>query len=175
MTRIFISRSSPFLRFARIIHLGPVNPDEFKPWITRSLHHYKVSGGEQLAEEILQFTMGHPYYTQLMIQQAVFLNQSTGNKRIGFKEILLEALALENDYLEKSWESISVNRQQKAVVLAIAAGEEPLYSKLDRNRINVYRTLKQLSGSGTVFTTPNVRLTDPLFRAWLRERVLKMG
>ncbi len=174
MTRIFISRSSPFLRFARIIHLGPVNPEEFRPWITRSLNHYKVFNGEELAKEIVQFTLGHPYYTQLLTQQAVFLNDPRGTTRISFQTILAEALALENDYLEKLWESISVNRQQKAVILAIAAGEESLYSRLDRNRINVYRTLKQLSGSGTIFTTPSVRLTDPLFREWIRKRVLKM-
>ncbi len=174
MTRIFISRSSPFLRFARIIHLGPVNTDEFRPRITLSLNHYKICNAEVLANAILDFTSGHPYYTQLMTQQAVLLNKAPGSRRIGFKTILAEALALENDYLEKLWESISVNRQQKTVVLAIASGEEPLYSKLDRKRINVYRTLKQLSGSGTVFTTPTVRLTDPLFREWLRKRVLKM-
>ena len=172
--RIFSSRSSPFLRFARIIHLGPVDKDEFRIFINGVFGHNQVQQGESLTDEILTYTGGHPYYTQLLAQQAIFMQSTNKSKPIPFERVLDEVLSLENDYLEKMWEAISANRQQKTVLLAIAEGTEALYSHLDRNRINVYRTLKQLSGSGLVITKPTPMLTDPLFRTWLRKRVLKM-
>jgi hypothetical protein len=110
----------------------------------------------------------------LLAQQAIFMQSTNKSKPIPFERVLDEVLSLENDYLEKMWEAISANRQQKTVLLAIAEGTEALYLHLDRNRINVYRTLKQLSGSGLVITKPTPMLTDPLFRTWLRKRVLKM-
>ena len=174
MTRIFSSRSSPFLRFARIIHLGPVDKDEFRIFINGVFGHNQVQQGESLTDEILTYTGGHPYYTQLLAQQAIFMQSTNKSKPIPFERVLDEVLSLENDYLEKMWEAISANRQQKTVLLAIAEGTEALYSHLDRNRINVSRTLKQLSGSGLVITKPTPTLTDPLFRTWLRKRVLKM-
>jgi len=174
MTRIFSSRSSPFLRFARIIHLGPVDKDAFRIFINGVFGHNQVQHGESLTDEILTYTGGHPYYTQLLAQQAIFIQSTNKSKPIPFERVLDEVLSLENDYLEKMWEAISANRQQKTVLLAIAEGTEALYSHLDRNRINVSRTLKQLSGSGLVITKPTPTLTDPLFRTWLRKRVLKM-
>ena len=97
------------------------------------------------------------------------------SKPVSFDQLLEESLILENDFLEKLWESVSGNRQQKAVILAIAEGKTTLYASLDRNRYNVSRTLKQLTGSGLVSASaPTPILTDPLFKYWLRKRVLKM-
>ena len=175
MNRIFSSKSSPFLRFARIIHLGPVDPPLFLPSLERVFAHYQVKNGEELLRQILSFTGGHPYYTQLFTQQAALLQGMDKSKPVSFDRLLEESLILENDFLEKLWESVSGNRQQKAVVLAIAEGKTTLYASLDRNRYNVSRTLKQLTGSGLVSASaPTPILTDPLFRYWLRKRVLKM-
>ena len=175
MNRIFSSKSSPFLRFARIIHLGPIDPPLFLPSLIRVFDHYQVKNGEELLGRILAFTGGHPYYTQLFAQQAALLQGLNKSNTVSFDRLLEESLILENDFLEKMWESISGNNQQKAVILAIAEEKAPLYASLDRNRYNVTRTLKQLTGSGLVSaSTPTPTLTDPLFRQWLRKRVLKM-
>ena len=109
---------------------------------------------------------------QLMAQQAILLHGA--NSAISFDAILEESLLLENDYLEKLWEPIMGNRQEKTVILALAVGVESLYRSLDRKQINISRTLKKLTGSGLVTDTSPPALTDPLFRKWLRKRVLKM-
>jgi len=172
MNRIFVTQSSPFLRFARVIHLGPIAQEVFTSFLTNAFAAQRIPNGEQLAGEILSFTCGHPYYTQLMAQQAILLHGA--NTTLSFDAILEESLLLENDYLEKLWEAIAGNRQEKTVILALAVGEESLYSSLDRKQINISRTLKKLTGSGLVTPPSPPALTDPLFRIWLRKRVLKM-
>ena len=174
MNRIFVTKSSPFLRFARIIHLGNINRDEFRPHILKNFNYFQTPNREALTDNILDFTQGHPYYTQLLSQQVVLLQRSITTRELTFDLVKNEALAVENDYLEKLWEAISGNRQQKAVILAIAEGKESLYAEFDRNRINVSRTMKQLAGAGMITTSPSPGLTDPLFRYWIRKRILKM-
>jgi AAA+ ATPase superfamily predicted ATPase len=174
MNRIFVTKSSPFLRFARIIHLGNINRDEFRPHIHKNFNYFQTPNREALTDNILDFTQGHPYYTQLLSQQVVLLQRSITTRELTFDLVKNEALAVENDYLEKLWEAISGNRQQKAVILAIAEGKESLYAEFDRNRINVSRTMKQLAGAGMITTSPSPGLTDPLFRYWIRKRILKM-
>jgi AAA+ ATPase superfamily predicted ATPase len=101
MNRIFNTKSSPFLRFARIIHLGPITPAEFTPFLTKVFVSNQIEKGKQLAQTIRSFTWGHPYYTQLIEQQAVLLNKASSQRHIAFDAILDESLLLENDYLAK--------------------------------------------------------------------------
>ena len=45
MNRIFNTKSSPFLRFARIIHLGPITPAEFTPFLTKVFVSNQIEKG----------------------------------------------------------------------------------------------------------------------------------
>ena len=66
-------------------------------------------------------------------------------------------------------------RQEKVVILALAEGINNLYGNLDTKKINISRTIKRLAGSGHVEHTGNTyQLTDPLFKYWLRKRILKL-
>lgn len=159
---------------ALVIHLGPIAPEVFTPFLNNAFASHRITKGDQLAGEILSFTGGHPYYTQLMAQQAILLHGANRKGSLSFDAILEESLLLENDYLEKLWEPLVGNRQEKAVILALAEGVESLYGTLDRKRINVSRSLKQLTGSGLITAASPPAITDPLFRIWLRRRVLKM-
>jgi hypothetical protein len=74
---------------------------------------------------------GHPYYTQLLAQQALLLQ---GKLKVGPRRIfplLEETLYVEKDYLERLWENISENRQQKVVMLA---PYRPLIEILDQEK-----------------------------------------
>ncbi|MBL7112376.1 MAG: hypothetical protein ISS19_10605 [Bacteroidales bacterium] len=64
-----------------------------------------AADGEELLGRILAFTGGHPYYTQLFAQQAALLQGLNKSKPVSFDQLLEESLILENDYLEKMWDS----------------------------------------------------------------------
>ena len=112
MNKIFADKSSPFLRFARIIKLGTIADEYFYPYLETSLHEAGIVEPGNLAGEILEFTGGHPYYSQLLAQQALFLphNYKTDKRRMD--HLLEETLFVEKDYLERLWENIAGNRQQ---------------------------------------------------------------
>lgn len=175
MNKIFNEKSSPFLRFARVIRLGNIADEDFYPYLEMSLNEAELSESSKLAREILDFTGGHPYYTQLLAQQAVLLHCSVTPGRQRINQILEETIYVEKDYLERLWENISGNRQQKVIMLALAEGKGTLYSTLDGNKINISRTLRQLSGAGHITITGHQpRLTDPLLKYWIRKTILKI-
>jgi AAA+ ATPase superfamily predicted ATPase len=175
MNKIFADKSSPFLRFARVIKLGNIAGEDFIPYIETSLQEGAIDAPETLAREIFDFTGGHPYYTQLLAQQTLVYQRTLKPDHRRMSNLLEETLFVEKDYLERLWESISGNRQQKVVVLTLAEEKGSPYSRLDKNKINISRTLKQLADAGHItHSTPHHSLVDPLFRYWIRKTILKI-
>lgn len=175
MNKIFTDKSSPFLRFARIIKLGAIADEYFYPHLEKSMDEAGIVEPGKLAGEILEFTGGHPYYSQLLAQQALFLPRNHKTDKHRMDHLLEETLFVEKDYLERLWEDIAGNRQQKIVMLALAEEKGTLYTTLDTNKINISRTLRQLSGAGHItITDKQPGLTDPLLKHWIRKTILKI-
>ena len=117
-SREVMNKSSPFLRFARIIKLGNIAGEDFVPYLETSLDEASIAEPGKLARDIFDFTGGHPYYTQLLAQQALLLQSKLKPGPGRISQLLKETLYVEKDYLERLWENISENRQQKVVMLA---------------------------------------------------------
>jgi len=172
MNKIFVTRSAPFYRFARIIRLGYIDPTIFANYLKEVFRSNDLQSIQSIADEIVGFTSGHPYYTSLFAQQ-VILSRFKGNLR----ELIEMVSEIEMNYLEKVWEDLSGNQQEKAVVLAIAGSSKvQLYHELDYRKINVSRTLKKLIGNGMIEKSDKgIFLTDPLLTWWIRENILKIN
>ena len=174
METLFVKQNSPFFRFARIIHLGYIGKDEFKKYISGVLKERKISFDKHFIDEILNFTRGHPYYTQLILQQ-ILLNQSLepDRKEFALNEILEQLLVIENNYLEKQWEDINKSRELVHTILAVVQYGKTLYSHVDTKVVNLGRALKKLSGSGVLFKeNGGYHLSDPLFELWIKEKII---
>lgn len=174
METLFVKQNSPFFRFARIIHLGYIGRYEFKKYISATLADNNISFNEKFIDEILNFTKGHPYYTQLILQQ-ILLNESTGlgPKGTSLLGVLQQLLIVENNYLEKQWEEISRSRELVQTLLAVIKYRKSLYSHLDTKKVNLGRALKKLSGSGILFRRNNgYHLSDPLLELWIKEKII---
>ena len=175
MDSIFVKPNSPFFRFARIINLGYIEKNEFKKYLFNTLQSNKIAVSENLINEVLGFTKGHPYYTQLILQQ-IILNYSTGTKLhdITLKNILQQILIIENNFLEKQWEDISKSRELVQSLLVVIKKRESLYSVIDTKKINLGRALKRLSGKGIIYIEKGkYQLSDPLFELWIIENVIR--
>jgi uncharacterized protein len=171
MNNIFVTRSAPFYRFARIIRLGRISQDTFQAHIHEIFQENGLTGVNNLPAQIVSFTQGHPYYSSLMTQLAV-LYRFNGT----IYELIEMAMDAESNYLEKSWSEISSKKQEKVVIMAIAENSFALlYKQLDHRKINVARVLKKLKETGLIEPIPDgYQLTDPLLAAWIRERILKL-
>jgi AAA+ ATPase superfamily predicted ATPase len=176
MESLFVQQNSPFFRFARIVHLGYIGKGDFKKYISGLFKKENIDYDDGFIDQILDFTKGHPYYTQLILQQ-ILLNNSTGIKPcdISLREILQQLLVIENNYLEKQWEDISKSREIVQTLLAVVRYGKSLYSHVDTKKVNMGRALKKLSGAGVIFkNTENggFFLSDPLFELWINEKII---
>ena len=174
MDSLFVSPKSPFYRFARIIDLGYINKNDFKKYIKKTLEKGKVNILPGLIDEILNFTKGHPYYTQLILQQ-ILINGKDPDlmDRQNIEVLLGQALNIENNFLEKQWEDISKSRELVQALLVVIEQEKSLYSVVDTKKINLGRALKKLSGNGIIYKeSGKYKLTDPLLELWIKENVL---
>ncbi len=174
MSRLFILKNAPFYRFARVINIGFIDTSSFLKYYKKILIKAKISIPGNFLHSILDFTKGHPYYSQLALQQLITLNAL--NKKEIFRDIqeFIEYLFfIEKDYIEKLWEELSKSRDQMQVLLALVKQEKSLYSYLDSRKINIPRTLRKLIGNGTLFQSEKKYvLSDPLLEHFIRKRIL---
>jgi predicted transcriptional regulator len=85
-----------------------------------------------------------------------------------------EAIRIEELYFSKLWEDISKNSAQVTVLLAMGENKASLYHSEIKKKINVTRTLNQLITRGIIRKneTGQYEFTDPLFREYIKEKLL---
>ncbi len=167
--------SAPFYRFVRIIHLDCIPHDDFQNYLIPIFETEHFEQATKLAGQITRFTGGHPYYTPLMAQQAVFHKDHFKQAKTLFRDLIEIALEAEAGYLEKVWDEISVKHQEKTVILSLARGKTALYQAIDSRKVNISRTLKRLTNTGLLRkSTDTYTLTDPLLLYWIRDKILKL-
>ncbi len=176
MSNTFVSPKAPFYRFARIFRLQPIDPEVFQKHLTAVFRQEGFAQPEPFAGQITRFTNGHPYYTQLLAQQALFHHKAFANKDRSFQDLLTLSLDTEVNYCEKVWDEISAKHQEKQVLLELAKGNSSLYAVMDSRKINISRTVKRLLNSGLLEKANGAySFTDPLLRYWIREKILKLS
>lgn len=150
MNELFVSKKAPFYRMARIIELGNISHDDFLPYIQKTIKDNAIETDSSRAEEILAFTDGHPYYTQLYLQQLVISHKMNPDYQIPTHNQMIEQLlVVEKSFLEKNWEDISKKREDRIVLSHIASGVSSLYSVIDSKSVNVARALTSLKNQGS--------------------------
>jgi hypothetical protein len=174
MQNIFMDTNSPFYRFARIIHLGFIEKEDFFRYYQTILAKENVPAKEDVIRNILDFTKGHPYYSQLALQ-TIIINYKMYKEIVTTKSLINELMGIERNYLEKVWEEIKGNKEHAQTLLELVRSPKGVYSQLKGKHINIARAIKNLQGKGFLFknTDGEYELTDPLFSAWINSRIIK--
>jgi len=157
----------------RIIELGNINNHDFKIYLKRVFVENDITIDSHRISEILLFTKGHPYYTQLYAQE-LLINYKLSDTEVlvSHEETLQQLLIVEKSYLEKNWEDISKKRENKVVITAIAKGIVNIYSEIDNKKINIARAVNDLKKQGLISTRDSSYvLNDPLFNEWIIRNV----
>ena len=172
MQTMFVTPKSPFYRFARIIRLGYLEPDPLFKYINKSLYDLHIYPDSEYVKAIIDFTMGHPYYVQLAIQQFILYN-AINRKTPTIEELRGEMLSAEKDYLEKVWEGISGNREMVHFLIAAARSGQNIYTRLKPANINIARASRRLEGMGLLFKDEirGYYISDPLLKLWITENI----
>jgi hypothetical protein len=173
MNELFIERQSPFYRFARIITLGPIDKELFLKHYNSKLRKQGIKYEESDCREILDFTKGHPYYSQLALQQLI-ISYKVNNILPKPVQLFDELLLVERNYLEKVWDELQRSKENMKVVLAIVSAKTGIYATVKDSKVNVSRSIQKLVGTGFLIK-PNgssPQLSDPLFEYWIKRNVL---
>lgn len=174
MNELFVSKSSPFYRMARIIELGNIRNEDFNPYIRKTLIDNNINVEELRIQQILSFTKGHPYYTQLYLQELIINAKLFPDKpRLTHEQTIEQLLTVEKSFLEKNWEDISKKKEDKIVLSHIASETTNLYSTINNKTVNIARAISSLKEQGIISTieSSNV-INDPLFKEWIIRNIL---
>ena len=174
MNQLFVEKKAPFYRFARIITLGPIEKKVFQNHYKSELRKQQIAYDDKHISKILDFTQGHPYYSQLALQQLI-ISFKINNATLSPQKLFDDLLLIERNYLEKVWDELQRSKENTKVVLALISSTNGLYAALKHSNINVSRSLQRLHGNGFLLKSPdtNYKLSDPLFAYWVKKNVLR--
>ncbi len=174
MNELFVTPKSPFYRFARIIQLKGISNEVFAKHIAEKL---KLNG-QKITEDallsLLNFTKGHPYYTQLLIQQIIlFHNEKKTIDKKDIEQVKEDAVTIELNYIEKTWEELSRSKELIPVLLAIASKETPVYTATAKHPGNTSRALRKLVNTAVIEKHGNeYEFNDPLLSYWISKNLI---
>ena len=171
MQTLFVDSKSPFYRLARVINLGYLGFDELKNYMVKKLASYEIKYNEQLIEDMLDFLKGHPYYSQLALQQ-MYLFHMTKGKPPSFHELLNIIVQTDRNYLEKIWEDLSGSKENVFILKHLSHQPTGIYKMANQRNINASRAIKKLEGQGIIFKKDGgYYFYDPVFEYWIAETI----
>jgi hypothetical protein len=122
MERIFSDENEPFWRSAKRIELGPIEGDEFKPFIYAGFRNHDRQVDDGVVDQVLESTGGHPYATQefcYFLWAETAAGETADEER--FQSALAKLLISEHSHFSDLWARATGN--QRLVLKALA--EEP--------------------------------------------------
>jgi hypothetical protein len=171
---IFERKKSPFYHFGILFPLGKIPRDEFMEYLVDRLTPVSINPG-RLAEEILNVTDCHPYYTQqlaFMVWEDLERNEPEAN---GVKQALNELTSTHDMDYERLWNNF--NKTDKKLLIGLASSSfAPLSESFNRTygtgaTSTVFSSLKRLMINGYVIKNDTkYEIDDPFFKIWLQQR-----
>ena len=175
MERLFNDENEPFWRSAKKVELGLIEPQKFRPFISKRFKQSRKQAGKQVVDELLARTMGHPYATQelcyFLWEQTPFDGAATEAELAAALQAVLRS---EDAHFQLRWDEAS--SAQRLLLQALAADPgRPLTSG--------YRHRHELPSTATVQSAlralverelvtrgagRDYRISEPFFAEWIR-------
>ena len=164
MEAIFEKKTSPFFHFGQLIRLPKIPYEDFLTYIAERLPDRDVT----VAQEILQFTTCHPYYTQQLSSQIwEMMNYQKITDNVVEKAIKALVAMHDLDY-ERIWQNL--NRTDRATLRQLVENKQPLRDRSQATSTS-YSSLLRLMKSGFVVRNNHYEVEDPFFRQWIEQNI----
>lgn len=167
MTDIFERKKSPFYHFGELMRLKKIPREDFFDYLSKRLAKCYPDHFENIANQILDYTNCHPYYTQQLaanVWQIGMLQFDKDNPVDSAIKHIVETHSL--DY-ERLW--LNFNRTNKWILQHLAT-EKSLHDGEYRTS-TIYSALKKLQKFGYVIYTNRYEIEDPFFRQWIIDSI----
>ena len=162
MEAIFEKKTSPFYHFGQMIRMGKIPYDDFHKYITDRID------AEGVADEILQFTACHPYYTQQLASQVWEMTRWKDIRDDIVEKAVVALVEMHDLDYERLWQNM--NRTDRYTLKLLALSQMPMQNR-SKAPSTSYSSLMRLMKAGYVVRVPQYEIEDPFFRRWILKNV----
>lgn len=164
MTQIFERKKSPFYHFGMLMHLDKIPYDDFMQYITQRLPLKYDTQAKDIAKDILNTTLCHPYFTQQLASQVWEILTYSDVKEDIVKEAVEQLTIIHDLDFERLW--MNFNKTDKYILLNLAHKKQPSSTR-SLPTSTIYSSVKRLMQMGYIIKTNEYEIDDPFFRNWL--------
>jgi hypothetical protein len=176
MQQLFADPKRPLLDQAVPKNLAPLPLDEVGDYVARRFEQTRRDVGTALTP-LLEFTRGHPQRSMMLAHYLWQRTPSGTSADEGTWVAALDQAAADSAPLMRAiWRALTVNERRMARALAVTT--TPLYGEetaaaVGIKRASIGRAIDSLVDNADVIREGDrLRLTDPMFELWLKERGL---
>ena len=174
MHRLFTHENEPFFRSAKVMELERIDVRQFARFVAEQFQRSDRALGEDVADELVAITRGHPYGTQ-ELAYALWEEVPEGftGTTTDLGRALVAVVRSENAHFTLAWETAS--RAQRLVLQALATEPGSVFAGDYRLRhglpaaSTVQRAVEQLVSDELVERRPDngFRIAEPFLREWV--------
>lgn len=164
MTQIFERKKSPFYHFGMLMHLDKIPYDDFMQYITQRLPLKYDTQTNDIAKDILDTTLCHPYFTQQLASQVWEILTYSDVKENIVKEAVEQLTIIHDLDFERLW--MNFNKTDKYIMLNLAHKKQPSSTR-SLPTSTIYSSVKRLMQMGYIIKINEYEIEDPFFRNWL--------
>lgn len=177
MESIFSSYNSPFYEFGTKMNIEPIQEKELEKFIKDRFKSQDISIEQDLVDQILELSEGHPHFTQFFASEVFYLITSgKDQKDDDFKRTwLTKTINGQSSIFQHIYDQLSNIQRIVLMTLVLKAPEDELYSSRVRDKFglpvssSLNATLNALVKKDIVTKNGlNYNLVNPIFKQWLK-------
>jgi hypothetical protein len=180
LIRDLTSRDGPFHRFFEPLNVREIHPDHLATWIESRLEGAGVTPQVGLGGRIIE-AVGPRTQDCLQLARAVYTTGSASGTATAadVAAALRQSVLEDSDRFQTTWSDLAPSQQ--AVLRAVAAGVEQLYSRGAALEFglptagSINRAVRALVDRGYLTAGETTRVDDPFFREWILLRAMPDG
>jgi AAA+ ATPase superfamily predicted ATPase len=171
MREIFEKKKSPFYHFGLLFPLQKINKKPFTSFISDGMNSV-CNKPDFIAEEIFNFTDGHPYYTQQLAYTTWNILKQDNETLRPVEQAILETVQIHDFDYERLWATVN-NTDKKTLTNLAQRNNNRNVSLLSKNAnigpsSTIFSSLKRLMLNGNVIKTEKgYEIDDPFFKQWI--------
>ena len=170
---------SPFYKFGRFMHLGPIPSNEFAPFLAARFRRGRLRVSPEVLDAILAAADDVPYNVQRLCHQlwAMCAGRADRITEADIGKAMLMIVSQEAPYFSAVWDQLSLHQRQVLQAIARSGGRNVFASEFLRvhrlgSHSSVQTSLRQLLKEQVLVKIDGEhRIADPFFREWIGTRL----
>jgi len=181
MEEVFGEEKKPFYKFAKPFPLGKISTEDFAQFIFRKFRETDISIDPSAVESILEFTDGHPYFTQQFCHELWNIaSEAKKVKNEDLTEAIRTILQMHSDYFIRIWDSLALTQRRLLIAVAQEGEVSTIYSSSFIKKFNlisashVKKALGSLEKGGLIEkTNKSYLISDVFLSEWIKKILVK--